>query len=55
MKNTRGMTLLEIMTAVAVLGVITTLAVTSMQGNMDLQRENSATRTVVSRRRCANS
>ncbi|MBN9688242.1 MULTISPECIES: pilus assembly FimT family protein [unclassified Corallococcus] len=44
MKNTRGMTLLEMMTAVAVLGVLVTLAVAGMQGNISTQRENTATR-----------
>ncbi|CAM4150455.1 pilus assembly FimT family protein [Corallococcus exiguus] len=44
MKNTRGMTLLEMMTAVAVLGVLATLAIAGMQGNISAQRENTATR-----------
>jgi prepilin-type N-terminal cleavage/methylation domain-containing protein len=44
MKNTRGMTLLEVLTAVAVLGILVTLAVTGMRGNISNQRENTATR-----------
>ncbi|NOK16066.1 pilus assembly FimT family protein [Corallococcus carmarthensis] len=44
MKNMRGMTLLEVLTAVAVLGVLVTLAVTGMRGNISTQRENTATR-----------
>ncbi|NNB93095.1 prepilin-type N-terminal cleavage/methylation domain-containing protein [Corallococcus exiguus] len=44
MKPTRGMTLLEMMTAVAVVGVVTALAVAGMQGSIGGQRENTATR-----------
>ena len=44
MKQTRGMTLLELMTAVAVVAVLITLAVTGMQGRIGGQRENAATR-----------
>ncbi|MHA7628096.1 pilus assembly FimT family protein [Corallococcus sp. M7] len=44
MKHIRGMTLLEIMTAVAVVGVVMALAVAGMQGRISGQRENTATR-----------
>lgn len=44
MKHTRGMTLLELMTAVAVVAVLITLAVAGMQGRIDGQREGTATR-----------
>lgn len=44
MKHTRGMTLLELMTAVAVVGVLITLAVAGTQGRIDGQRESTATR-----------
>ncbi|RKH15754.1 prepilin-type N-terminal cleavage/methylation domain-containing protein [Corallococcus praedator] len=44
MKRTKGMTLLELMTAVAVIGVLIALAVAGTQGRIDRQRETSATR-----------
>ncbi|CAM3151340.1 prepilin-type N-terminal cleavage/methylation domain-containing protein [Corallococcus sp. ZKHCc1 1396] len=44
MKHTKGMTLLELMTAVAVVAVLITLAVAGTQGGIDRQRETSATR-----------
>ncbi|TSC33481.1 Tfp pilus assembly protein FimT/FimU [Corallococcus sp. Z5C101001] len=44
MKRTRGMTLLEMMTAVAVVGIMVSLAVVGMQGRIGGQRETSATR-----------
>ncbi|RKH04347.1 prepilin-type N-terminal cleavage/methylation domain-containing protein [Corallococcus sp. CA053C] len=44
MKPTRGMTLLELMTAVAVVAVLVTLAVAGVQGRIGGQRENAATR-----------
>ncbi|RKH65003.1 pilus assembly FimT family protein [Corallococcus llansteffanensis] len=44
MRHTRGMTLLELMTAVAVVAVLITLAVAGMQGRINGQREGTATR-----------
>jgi prepilin-type N-terminal cleavage/methylation domain-containing protein len=44
MKHTRGMTLLEIMTALAVVAVFITLAVAGMQTRIGGQRETTATR-----------
>lgn len=44
MKHTRGMTLLEMMTALAVVSVFIGLAVVAMQGRIGGQRENTATR-----------
>ncbi|RKG90247.1 pilus assembly FimT family protein [Corallococcus terminator] len=44
MKNTRGMTLLELMVVVAVLGIMVSLAVVNMQGRIIGQREGTATR-----------
>ncbi len=44
MKHTRGMTLLEMMTALAVVAVCITLAVAGMQGSIGGQKENTATR-----------
>ncbi|RYZ37538.1 MAG: prepilin-type N-terminal cleavage/methylation domain-containing protein [Myxococcaceae bacterium] len=44
MKSFKGMTLLEMMTAVAVIGVLITLAVAGTQGRIDSQRESTATR-----------
>lgn len=44
MKQTRGMTLLEIMAAVAVIGVMVTLAAVGIQQPIERQREREATR-----------
>ncbi|NOK07605.1 pilus assembly FimT family protein [Corallococcus exercitus] len=44
MKHTRGMTLLEMMTALAVVAVCITLAVAGMQGRIGGQKESTATR-----------
>ncbi|WP_223642283.1 Tfp pilus assembly protein FimT/FimU [Corallococcus sp. EGB] len=44
MKHTRGMTLLEMMAALAVVAVCITLAVAGMQGSIGGQKENTATR-----------
>ncbi|WP_375743209.1 prepilin-type N-terminal cleavage/methylation domain-containing protein [Corallococcus interemptor] len=44
MKPTRGMTLLEMMTALAVMAVCITLAVAGMQGSIGGQKESAATR-----------
>ncbi|RKH50785.1 type II secretion system protein [Corallococcus sp. AB050B] len=44
MKHTRGMTLLEMMTALAVVSVLIGLSVVAMQGRIGGQKENTATR-----------
>jgi prepilin-type N-terminal cleavage/methylation domain-containing protein len=44
MKHMRGMTLLEMMVALAVLGILVSLAVVSFQGRIGNQRESEATR-----------
>ncbi|GMU04649.1 pilus assembly FimT family protein [Corallococcus caeni] len=44
MKHARGMTLLEIMVAVAIVGIFTSLAVMNFMNRMGGQRENVATR-----------
>ncbi|MBJ6761379.1 type II secretion system protein [Myxococcaceae bacterium JPH2] len=44
MKSVRGMTLLEIMVALAILGILTSVAVVNFQSQLTTQRENEATR-----------
>ncbi|MBU8896359.1 pilus assembly protein [Corallococcus sp. H22C18031201] len=46
MKSVRGMTLLEIMVAVAILGILTSVAVVNFQTQLINQRENEATRSL---------
>ncbi|GHG86174.1 prepilin-type N-terminal cleavage/methylation domain-containing protein [Comamonas sp. JC664] len=44
MRHVRGITLLEVMVTVAIIGFMASMAVLSMQGSVDRQRENEATR-----------